>query len=126
MFSEVYLNCKYQVTYHISQKVEESSNRVNIGDDGYLIEIDTPDHLTPEDVVFQAENFLMSIKEPEISETSVEYAYIRDFFREFESALFGPEFVSESAGYSKYIDMTSFVDWYLISEITKNVDSKLL
>ena len=124
MFAEVYLNGQYQGTYHISQKVEESSNRVNIGDDGYLIEIDTPDHLTPEDVVFQAENFLMSIKEPEISETSVEYAYIRDFFREFESALFGPEFVSESAGYSKYIDMTSFVDWYLISEITKNVDSR--
>jgi hypothetical protein len=30
---------------------------------------------------------------------------------------------SGAEGYAEYIDIDSFVDWYLISEITKNVDS---
>ena len=40
-YVELFINEDYQGTYLIGQKVEESSNRVDIGDDGYLIEIDT-------------------------------------------------------------------------------------
>ena len=40
-YSEVFINEQHVGTYLIGQKVEESKNRVNIGDDGYLVEIDT-------------------------------------------------------------------------------------
>ena len=40
-YIELFINEDYQGTYLIGQKVEESKNRVNIGDEGYLIEIDT-------------------------------------------------------------------------------------
>ena len=40
-YAELFINDDYQGTYLIGQKVEESKNRVNIGDNGYLIEIDT-------------------------------------------------------------------------------------
>jgi hypothetical protein len=33
-------------------------------------------------------------------------------------------YANGTEGYAEYIDVDSFVDWYLISEITKNVDSK--
>ena len=39
-YAEVFVNNEYSGTYNISQKVEESSNRVNLGDTGYLLEID--------------------------------------------------------------------------------------
>ena len=31
---------------------------------------------------------------------------------------------TQLTGYAKYIDIDSFIDWYLISEITKNQDSR--
>jgi hypothetical protein len=36
----------------------------------------------------------------------------------------GSQFADPDQGYAKYIDIDSFIDWYLISEITKNEDSK--
>ena len=39
-FAEVYINDEYNGTYNITQKVEESDNRVPLGDMGYLLELD--------------------------------------------------------------------------------------
>mgnify|MGYP001471239947 FL=1 len=54
-YAELFINDDYQGTYLIGQKVEESKNRVNIGDDGYLIEIDTDanERIDPDDVIFK-------------------------------------------------------------------------
>ncbi len=43
-YTELFINNNHKGTYLIGQKVEESKNRVNIGDNGYLIEIDTDAH----------------------------------------------------------------------------------
>ena len=37
--------------------------------------------------------------------------------------MFSDNFADPVNGYAAHIDLDSFVDWYLISEITKNVDS---
>ena len=42
----------------------------------------------------------------------------------FENVLFSGDFMNEENGYRKYIDIESFVDWYLINEISKNNDAK--
>lgn len=122
--SEVFVNNEYVGTYNISQKVEESSNRVNLDDTGYLLEIDQLYRLDPEDVYFNTADFLVNIKEPELTYNSNEYIYIKDLVNEFETVLKGANFKDTATGYAKYIDVDSFVDWYLISEITKNQDSK--
>ncbi|MGB0495883.1 MAG: CotH kinase family protein, partial [Kangiellaceae bacterium] len=44
-FAEVYINETYNGTYNITQKVEESDNRVALGDTGYLLEIDQLERL---------------------------------------------------------------------------------
>ena len=123
-FAELYFNNEFQGLYHITQKVEESSNRVNIEENGYLLEIDQLDRIDPDDVYFYSDHFLLNIKEPEIEKNSAEYTYIKQFIRDFETALFGPAFKNPSTGYRKYIDVESMVDWFLINEIAKNVDAR--
>ena len=108
----------------ITEKVEESSNRVDIGEDGYLLEIDTPDHLNDDDIVFYSSQFLFQIKEPEIQYGSPEFDLISDHISLFESALFGSNFKDPIIGYRAFIDLESFIDWYLINEIAKNVDAR--
>ena len=123
-FAEVYINNEYNGTYNISQKVEESNNRVALGDTGYLLEIDQLDRLDADDVYFYTDSFLINIKEPNLDLGSTEYHYVKDLINEFETALYSSQFKDPASGYAKFIDMDSFIDWYLISEITKNVDSK--
>ena len=123
-FAEVYLNNEYNGTYNITQKVEEGEDRVALGDTGYLLEIDQLHRLDPDDVYFNTDKFLINIKEPELDYGSSEFNYAKDLLNEFEQVLFSDQFKDPVNGYQKYIDLDSFIDWYLISEITKNVDSK--
>ncbi|NOR29442.1 MAG: hypothetical protein GQ540_13045 [Lutibacter sp.] len=123
-FAEVFINDNYNGTYNITQKVEEGANRVNLEGNGYLLEIDQLDRLDPDDVFFYTGNFLINIKAPDLTYDSTEYNYVKNLLNEFESVLNSDQFKDPTNGYAKYIDIDSFIDWYLISEITKNVDSK--
>jgi len=126
-FAEVYINDQYNGTYNITQKVEESDNRVALGDSGYLLELDQLERLDEDDVYFDSvitDRFLINIKEPSLELGSVEYTYIKDLLTDFETALYGNSYRSATTGYAKYIDIDSFIDWYLINEINKNQDSR--
>tara|TARA_B100000902_G_C27202779_1_gene859970 strand:- start:38 stop:1252 length:1215 start_codon:yes stop_codon:yes gene_type:complete len=48
--------------------------------------------------------------------------YIENFVDSFEYALAGPFFADSLIGYSKYIDVESFIDLYIINELSKNID----
>jgi beta-glucanase (GH16 family) len=138
-FAEVYINGEYNGTYNVSEKVEEKSARVDIGDEGFLLEKDTnvDDRVDPDDVYFntiayQGENVIV-IKDPGIDrldandfafEQDSRFIYIRDYINSFEAALFGDDFKDPVIGYASYIDNNSFIDWFLINEISKNVDSR--
>lgn len=128
---EVILNGEPQGTYLMSQKVEVTPNRVNIGPEGYLVEIDNKDRLDPDDVYFTPEIFtsgspdnVFNIKEPEIAFDSEPYLLIENHINDFESALFGADFKDPDTGYRAFIDVPSFVDWYLINEISKTQDAR--
>jgi hypothetical protein len=122
-FAEVYINDVYNGTYNISEKLEEGSNRVDIGDDGYLLEIDQLDRQDADDVYFYTGEYLVAIKEPSLDWNDQQYDYIKDHINEFEEALFASNYTDPVNGYVKYIDVDTVVDWYLINEINKNVDS---
>ncbi|MFT4937550.1 MAG: hypothetical protein ACI88A_000567 [Paraglaciecola sp.] len=123
-FAEVYLNGSYNGTYNITQKVEKDDDRVALGDTGFLLEIDQLDRLDFDDVYFYTNQFLINIKEPEVVWGDEQSTYIKNHINEFETTLYSSNFTDPIEGYAKYIDIDSFIDWYLISEITKNVDSK--
>ena len=123
-FAEVIINNEYNGTYNIAQKVEESDHRVMLGDTGYLLEIDQLDRMKSDDVYFYTSEFLINIKEPEVEYDSDEYNFAKNLIGEFETVLKSNQFTDPTNGYAKYIDIDSFVDWYLINEIVKNQDSK--
>ena len=132
-YVELFLNGQHQGTYLVGQKVEESKNRVNIGDDGYLVEIDTDANgrIDPnDDVYFKSaqsglwpEKNVFNIKEPELEYNSDEFNLIIKQVDDFEAALFSEDFKNPDSGYRAYIDLESFIDYYLVSEITKNQDA---
>jgi len=124
VFTEVVINGTYNGTYNITQKVEESDNRVLLGDTGYLLEIDQLGRLDADDVYFRTDAFLINIKEPDTEYDSNEFKYVSELLNEFENVLMGSQFTDPAVGYAKYIDIDSFIDWYLINEITKNQDAR--
>lgn len=123
-YAEVFVNNEYNGTYNISEKVEASPNRVALGDTGYLLEIDQLERLDEDDVYFYTGSFLINIKEPELVLNSSEYNYAKNLLNDFEANLMSNQFTNPTTGYTSYIDSASFIDWYLISEITKNQDSR--
>ena len=66
-FAEVFVNNVHTGVYHVTEKVEDGENRVNIGENGFLLEIDQPDRLDADDVFFQMETYLINIKEPSLT-----------------------------------------------------------
>ena len=91
-FAEVYINDEYNGTYNITQKVEESDNRVPLGDTGYLLELDQLERLDSDDVYFESvitEKFLVNVKEPNLERNSSEYVYIKTLINDFENAMLG-------------------------------------
>ena len=49
--------------------------------------------------------------------------YISKDISKFEKALYSYDYDSKKYGYYKYIDVTSFVDYYIINEFTQNYDA---
>ena len=59
-----------------------------------------------------------------IQSGGTEYQELKNHLDAFETALFGPDFKDPEVGYRSFIDVASFVDWYIIQEIAKSVDAK--
>ena len=123
-FVEVILNGKYNGTYELCEKIKVSNHRVDVGDDGFLVEVDMRAVDESDARIFRTtylEN-CVNIKEPEVQYGDANFNYIKNYFAQTEAALFGANFKDVNNGWQKYMDMDSFVDWYLINEISKNLD----
>ena len=67
----------------------------------------------------------MNIKDPDVEPGSLQYEWIRNYVNEAENALYGADFADPETGYAKYLNVDTYVDWYVISEITKANDASL-
>jgi subtilisin-like proprotein convertase family protein len=139
---EVVLNGEYMGVYALVEKIKRNANRVDIaklqpteisGDDltgGYILRVDwfngnangfvsqyPPVVNTAGQVTYfeyrypKAENIVPEQK-----------AYIQAYVDSFETALHGPDFMDTLIGYRAYMDIPSFVDMFLINELSRNVD----
>lgn len=120
---EVFINDVYNGTYVLTEQLKIGKDRINVTDDGYLLEVDQLSRLDEGDVYFTTDRILLNIKDPDVELNSERYNWIRDFVIAAENALYGVNFKDPQNGYAKYIDVGSFVDWYLVNEITKNNDA---
>ncbi|AZQ44441.1 CotH kinase family protein [Nonlabens ponticola] len=122
---ELFINNQYQGLYLLAQKVEESKNRVDLSEDGFLIEVELENRIEEDDSCFSTSHETYCIKYPEISKKDNRFAEIKKQVTEIEESIYN--FTTDSSGvrsYEKYLDVESVIDWYLINEITKNNDAK--
>ena len=143
-FCEVVLNGKYQGVYVLIEKIKRDKFRVDInkldadeisGDDltgGYIIKIDKTtggggdgwaSPYSPLPNPMGQEIFFLYDTPEEDEITSEQKSYIKNFVSKFESVLASDDFADPENGYAKYIDVDSFIDYFLAQELTKNPDA---
>jgi hypothetical protein len=138
-FCELYIDNDYKGVYLLVEKVKRDKNRLNIealtpeeisGSDmsgGYLLTIDRPGPyywISP----FKGSNYYNDIN---INYIYPDYAtmpnqqkhYIQNFVTSFENALFSDQFRDPNIGYRAWADPESFIDYFLINELSRNVDA---
>lgn len=54
--------------------------------------------------------------------SSEQQEWIRNYMSDFEDTLYGPDFDDPQNGYEKYIDVDSFIDYFLHTELLKEID----
>jgi len=128
-YVEVILNGTFLGNYLLTDQIEIGENRINITElnknstditGGYLLEID--ERLDADYWFRTAKNVPFTIKSPEVM-TDDQVYYIRGYVQETERVLFSPSFNDSVDGYAKYIDVESFINWYLVNELLKNNDA---
>ena len=139
-YCELIVNGYYRGVYVLMEKIKRDNDRVDIakldnddiaGDNltgGYIIKIDKS---TGSGGASWASNYntiggnrlYIQYHYPEAAIISDEQKnYIIDFMDDFEYALYSTNFTNYSNGYLKYIDIHSFIDFYLINELSRNID----
>lgn len=122
-FVDMVMNGEYNGTYQLGDQLKISENRVNVGDDGFLLEIDAK--ATEEDITFSVPhiNQKINIKDPDVVMGGESYNFVKDYVTRADEALFADDWLDEKIGYKSLIDMQSFVEWYVMMELTKNADA---
>lgn len=122
---DLMLNGEYKGIYQLGEKVKISKKRVNVGDDGILMEIDARAKEEDDARYFTISHIEqpVNIKDPDVEYNDDIYNYAKSFVEAADEALFSEDFTNADTGWQKYLDMESFVDWYLINEIGKNNDA---
>jgi hypothetical protein len=140
-FFELVVDGAYQGVYQILEKVKRDNDRVDIaklkwtdtaGDEltgGYIIRLDKYygsdegwysnyfSNITHD----SANYFLYHYPKPDSMQV-VQKNYIANYFRAFEDALASPTFTDPVNGYRKFIDVPSFVDNFIMNELSRNTD----
>jgi len=143
-FVEVFVNNRYRGVYMFGEKLKRDKNRINVnkleadeieGDDltgGYILKIDKTtggdeggfssrikpvNHPIGQYIYFQYEY----PEAQEIVHQQVTYIY-RYVLDSFETALNAEYFANAETGYRKYADEFSFMDYFFVNELSKNVD----
>ena len=140
-YCEVVVNDQYQGIYLLGEKIKRDKSRVaiaklnpdeNSGDDitgGYIF---VNDYYT------QSDSWLSNYSplnkpggdvhfvyyDPEPDElTTQQKAYLKKFVDSFERVLYNPGFKDRTSGYRAYLDVNSFVDYFILGELSRNVDA---
>ncbi len=138
-FVELVWNGEYRGLYLLCERIKRDNDRVDIarldeddlqGDSltgGYILRIDWLDDFEGFESEFESQGGIPQHyhwyypRAENIQEEQEEY--IEEYMYMFESAVFSDDYHNEDdIRYTDYIDVTSFVDFLLINEFTKNSD----
>ncbi len=138
-------NGVYEGIYVLTEKIKRDKNRVDIakltasdtsGDNltgGYIIKVDNTDGTGTDfwNSKYEAIDcpgtgrypyFVYSYPKPE-DITNQQKQYIQGFVSTIDSVLRSPNWADPIEGYNKYLDVASFVDYFIVGEVSRNVDT---
>ena len=141
-FVELIVDGEYRGIYGFTEKIKRDAYRVDIskltntevsGDDltgGYIFKLDH--YYLPYDTGWyssftsnatadSANYFIYYYPKPG-SMPQVQKDYLKNWVDHFESVLSSSWFASQDSGYLKYIDLNSFLDYFIINEMSRNTD----
>lgn len=127
-FVEVVLNGKHIGNYYLCEHIKVDKNRVDIHeleetdvDGGFMMEIDT---YYDEPFKFKSakRQFPYMFKDPD-EVNDAQFAFMRDFIGNLEGALYDKSRFA-AREYADYLDVDSFVDWWITYELTGNTETK--
>lgn len=137
---EVLIDSSYRGIYVIGEKIKRDRNRVNIatlnpadtlGDaltGGYILQQTYWDasnsfqsNFSPIDHPGLTVAFVYEYPEP-TAINAPQKRYIASFVDSLETALYSSNFSDPSTGYRKYMDTKSFIDYFLVNELSRNAD----
>ncbi len=135
-FVELYLNNEYRGVYVLMEKIKRDKNRVaissldpnsNSGDNltgGYILKFDWAETGDNNGGFFSLiDGMRYNYHYPKPDEISSEQeSYIQSYINSYENIMNSNKYNSEQ-GYSKFIDIGSFVDFIILQEISRNVDA---
>jgi len=142
-YCEVVINNEYLGVYALMEKIKRDNHRVNIASilptditgnaltGGYIIKIDK---WTGSNNDGWESNYLPLVNAggqkiyyqfhyPKADEIVPQQKYyIQAYVDSFETVMHSAQFNNPATGYYKYADINSFVDYFIINELSKNVD----
>lgn len=132
---ELYLNEAYQGVYAMTEQVRVSKERFDIelvkptdisGEaltGGYFLELDF--HFD-EAYKFKTERAKLPIMFKDPKKPTVEqFNYVQSYYNLAEEVLYSENYRDSENGYRKYIDVESFINYYIVQELSKNVDGNM-
>lgn len=125
----LYVNREYRGIYVLIDQVEKSSWRVDIEDDGFIIENDNYFYNEPLSFTTDLKNYPFSFKYPDPQDGEIvlgddNYNYIVSYMNAFEAFLYSDGFLSKD-GYRDFVDLHSFAKWFLMAELTATHDPNM-
>lgn len=128
---EVVMNGVFLGNYYLCEQIKIDENRVNIAEidpadisgdavtGGYIFELDTYyDELFKFRTKFR--NLPVQFKDPDENIADEQFNYVQNYFNTVEDILYGGDELKEDV--FNYIDMDSFIDWWLVYELTGNTE----
>lgn len=125
-FVDVVINGEYQGNYLLTEKVELGKERINEKEEngGVLFELEVQiRHLADgcATCVVTNDGVHAMVKEPEV-DTAAEQAALNAECLQYLNGI-EDKLTQGYDVYSQYIDVPSFIDWYIVNELAKNFDA---
>ena len=121
---EVYLNSEYQGVYTFCEHKKVSKDRVDIDLDAGDVYLEIEQQQDETTCWWTGMGVPMMFSDPE--EPSAELlAEIKKHFADYEASLYSVDFADPQKGYAAYLDLKSFIDYYIVQELAKNTDGNL-
>ena len=139
VYCELVINGDYRGIYILTEKIKRDNDRVDIakldiddlaGDSltgGYIIKIDSQapgggSWISDFPTVGNGSLYIQYYYPKYSAMLPIQRDYIEHYVDSFEYALHGPNFADTVIGYNKYINVNSFIDLFIITEFSREID----